>query len=157
MASVTSLAVAFAAFLALVGLQTVEAIKCWDCNSRNNPPCGDSFDNYTVGLVDCDQRQDLVSHLDRQIGREVGKASICRKTVQTVEGVTRVIRGCGWLPNDQGLEGRTCFKRTGTANIQVTHCVCQGDGCNSAPAMTSGTFAVAALGTLFVAVISSMP
>ena len=97
-----------------------------------------------------------------------------------MEGVTRVIRGCGWLPNDQGLEGRTCFKRTGTANvsgippkrtrdlfwnrvfvilfqIQVTHCVCQGDGCNSAPAMTSGTFAVAALGTLFVAVISSMP
>ena len=100
-----------------------------------------------------------------------------------MEGVTRVIRGCGWLPNDQGLEGRTCFKRTGTANvsgipskrtvisrdllrnrvllilfqIQVTHCVCQGDGCNSAPARTTGTFAVAALGTLFVAVISSMP
>ena len=61
------------------------AIKCWDCNSRNNPPCGDRFDNYTVGLVDCDQRQDLVSHLDKQLGREVGKASICRKTVQTGE------------------------------------------------------------------------
>ena len=60
----------------------MDAIKCWDCNSRNNPPCGDHFDNYTVGLVDCDQRQDLVSHLDKQLGREVGKASICRKTVQ---------------------------------------------------------------------------
>ena len=34
-----------------------------------------------------------------------------------MEGVTRVIRGCGWLPNDPGLEGRTCFKRTGTANV----------------------------------------
>ena len=121
----------------------MNAIKCWDCNSMNNPPCGDTFDNYTVGLVDCDQRQDLVNHLEKQMDIQMEKATICRKTVQTgeirtlltmgkreavlfvifgpllvsVEGETRVIRGCGWLPNDPGLEDRKCFKRTGTANV----------------------------------------
>lgn len=111
-----------------------------------------------------------------------------------MEGVTRVIRGCGWLPNDAGLEGRKCFKRTGTANvsnafkcifakkckisrrieslkklqfsfemfllqIQVTHCVCQGDGCNSAPpaVMTGALTVAAALYNVLAAVIPSMP
>ena len=41
-----------------------------------------------------------------------------KRYVVSVEGVTRVIRGCGWLPNDPGLEGRTCFKRTGTSNVR---------------------------------------
>jgi hypothetical protein len=61
---------------------SVHSIKCWDCNSRNNPPCGDTFDNYTVGLVDCDQRQDTVVHLEFLLGHEPPKASLCRKTVQ---------------------------------------------------------------------------
>lgn len=158
-ASVTSAPLAITAtfaVLVVVSIQTVNAIKCWDCNSMNNPPCGDTFDNYTVGLVDCDQRQDLVNHLEKQMDIQMEKATICRKTVQTVEGETRVIRGCGWLPNDPGLEDRKCFKRTGTANIQVTHCVCEGDGCNSATAATT-VAAAALLFNVAAAVIPSMP
>ena len=43
--------------------------------------------------------------------------------------------------------------------IQVTHCVCQGDGCNSAPpaVMTGALTVAAALYNVLAAVIPSMP
>jgi hypothetical protein len=37
----------------------------------------------------------------------------------SVQGATRVTRGCGWLGNDEGLEDRTCFKRTGTKEVRA--------------------------------------
>ena len=60
------------------------AIKCWECNSKYDARCGDAFSNYSVALVDCDQRQDTMDHLEIPKGKEeLGKATICRKTVQT--------------------------------------------------------------------------
>ena len=41
--------------------------------------------------------------------------------------------------------------------IQVTHCVCQGDGCNSAPAVMTGASAVAAFATLFNLLAAVIP
>lgn len=63
------------------------AIKCWECNSKHDPRCGDPFSNYSVALVDCDQRQDTVEHLEieQPEGEDMPRASICRKTVQTGE------------------------------------------------------------------------
>ena len=34
-----------------------------------------------------------------------------------VEGETRVIRGCGWIPNEGSLKDRTCFNRAGTKEV----------------------------------------
>lgn len=53
----------------------------------------------------------------------------CRKMTQDVEGDVRVVRMCG-----SALEPRlnTCIERTGTKDIKLQYCDCEGDGCNSA-------------------------
>ena len=33
-------------------------------------------------------------------------------------GELRVVRGCGWIPNEKNFEGRDCFTRTGTNKVQ---------------------------------------
>ena len=47
----------------------------------------------------------------------------------SVEGKVRVIRACGWL--DEVKDRPDCYSRTGTKDIMVTYCSCQGDKCNS--------------------------
>ena len=61
------------------------AIKCWECNSAYDSRCGDPFSNYSVALVDCDQKRDDVDHLETGFEPdEAGdpKALMCRKTYQ---------------------------------------------------------------------------
>ena len=72
------------------------AIKCWECNSQYDHRCGEAFDNFTVALVDCDQRSSDVAHIDRENlvrynaytvaeAKEIpdtSKATVCRKTTQ---------------------------------------------------------------------------
>ena len=81
------------------------AIKCFECNSKLDPRCGEPFDNFTIALVDCEQqRENDIPHLgdeelamwNREVdeegnpvendgeNKEVQKAvSFCRKTLQT--------------------------------------------------------------------------
>lgn len=56
----------------------VEAITCYDCNSEYDPRCGDPFDPYTLGQIDCNERQAL-DHLSG------ANATLCRKLVQRGE------------------------------------------------------------------------
>jgi len=128
------------------------AIKCWECNSQYDHRCGEAFDNFTVALVDCDQRSSDVAHIDRENmvrynaytvaeAKEIpdtSKATVCRKTTQIVEGKTRVIRGCGWIRNTgEYTKDKSCFTRTGTKEVMVYHCSCKTDGCNTASGRSS--------------------
>ena len=64
---------------------TGTALKCWECNSKYDARCGDPFSNYSVALVDCDQRHDDVDHLVEGFEKDAAgepKATICRKTYQ---------------------------------------------------------------------------
>jgi len=120
------------------------ALKCWECNSKYDSRCGDPFANYSVALVDCDQKNDDLGHLlegfdkDNKTGEPIAK--LCRKTIQIVNEETRVIRGCGWVPNSGLVKDRTCFNRAGTHQIQLLHCVCHEDGCNTATTMKMSHF-----------------
>lgn len=127
-----------------------DAIKCWECNSQYDHRCGEHFDNFTVALVDCDQRSSEVAHMDRETMvrynaytpseandiQDTSKARVCRKTTQLVEGKTRVIRGCGWIRNTGYTKDRQCYMRTGTKEVLVYHCSCNTDGCNTASRST---------------------
>jgi len=112
------------------------AIKCWECNSKHDPRCADPFQNFSIALVDCDQKAADVTHLmdDEKYTVDTGepKASICRKTYQFVQEELRIIRGCGWVENFGFVKDRTCFNRAGTHQVQMLHCVCSTDGCNTA-------------------------
>lgn len=135
----------------------VLAIKCYECNSKLDPRCGEPFNNFTIALVDCEQqRSNDIPHLDDDLlgiynreldkdgkpvedsdGETVKATSFCRKTLQTINDVPSVIRGCGWVKNFGTLRDRKCFARTGTHQIQMYHCVCEGrDGCNAAEQLT---------------------
>jgi len=119
------------------------ALKCWECNSKYDARCGDPFSNYSVALVDCDQRHDDVDHLVEGFEKDAAgepKATICRKTYQKIGEEVRVVRGCGWLPNEGTLAERTCFNRAGTHQVQLLHCVCSEDGCNAASTMKMSQF-----------------
>ena len=65
---------------------------------------------------------------------------------------------CAFFGKDLKLRKKLCFSSIVVLfQIQVTHCVCQGDGCNSAPAMMTGASAVAAFATLFNLLAAVIP
>ncbi|EDW76497.1 uncharacterized protein Dwil_GK15491 [Drosophila willistoni] len=118
-----ALAVLFICFT----LQTVQAIKCWDCRSDNDPKCGDPFDNSTLAITDCTQEHEL-EHLPGV------RPTMCRKIRQKVHGEWRYFRSCAYM-GEPGIEGdeRFCLMRTGSYNIFMEYCTCNSkDGCNAA-------------------------
>uniref|UniRef100_W8C743 Uncharacterized protein n=1 Tax=Ceratitis capitata TaxID=7213 RepID=W8C743_CERCA len=106
-------------------LQATTALMCYDCNSAYDPNCGDPFEPYTLGKVNCTQ-QEVKEHLKDKYTQPV----LCRKTTQKVYGKVRVVRGCGYITDksDDGL----CLKRSGTHDVQAIYCACTGELCNHA-------------------------
>ncbi|KAF6208266.1 hypothetical protein GE061_016720 [Apolygus lucorum] len=99
-----------------------QSLLCYQCNSEYDPRCGDPFDPYSLGTVNCS----LIEPLDHLQGM---KAKICRKNVQKVYGKIRVVRGCGYL-EDSYLDATKCLYRSGTHNVFATYCSCTGNLCN---------------------------
>lgn len=51
------------------------ALMCYDCNSEYDRRCGDPFDPYSIGEVNC-SKQEPREHLKDKV------PVLCRKTVQ---------------------------------------------------------------------------
>ncbi|PNF30589.1 hypothetical protein B7P43_G06131 [Cryptotermes secundus] len=97
------------------------SIECYQCNSAYDPRCGDPFDSYSLGQVNCSMKPPL-EHLTQL------KATMCRKIIQKVNGKIRVVRGCGYVSD---ISSRSCIQRSGTHDVQVQYCSCKGDLCNT--------------------------
>ncbi|XP_043249104.1 uncharacterized protein LOC122395529 [Colletes gigas] len=104
-----------------------EAIICYQCNSEYDPRCGDPFDPYSLGTVNCSfqPRLEHLNHLE---------PSLCRKISQKVYGKIRVVRGCGYLSDEK--DNAECVRRSGTHDVLAFYCSCTGDLCNSAESRT---------------------
>ncbi|KAK3923736.1 Protein quiver [Frankliniella fusca] len=110
--------------LACLDSRGVDAITCYDCNSEYDPRCGDPFDPYTLGQIDCNERQAL-DHLSG------ANATLCRKLVQKIGLKVRVVRTCGYIEDAERDGG--CVSRSGTHDVNVLYCSCKGNLCNAAP------------------------
>jgi len=122
-----------------VGVQTGYSIFCYDCNSGpiyQGEACEDEFGMPESLLKNCSDIND---------GRTY---TYCRKMTQDVEGEYRVLRMCG-----SAMEPRfdRCIERTGTKEIKLSYCDCEGDGCNSAQSVILSPLLVC-LGVLFTLV-----
>lgn len=59
----------------LFRISATSAIECYQCNSEYDPRCGDPFDPYSLGKVDCN----LKTHPDHLPNND---PVLCRKTTQ---------------------------------------------------------------------------
>ncbi|XP_017781256.1 PREDICTED: uncharacterized protein LOC108566065 [Nicrophorus vespilloides] len=117
-----------------------KSITCYQCNSEFDPRCGDPFDPYTLGTVNCSMKKPLEHMKDH-------KPILCRKITQTVQGKVRVIRGCGYIEEENEKE---CYRRTGTHDVQIIYCSCTKSLCNSAYTFNRPSIAAALLIVLFM-------
>ncbi|XP_020815216.1 uncharacterized protein LOC110189476 [Drosophila serrata] len=105
-------------------IQVTTALMCYDCNSEFDPRCGDPFEPYSIGEVNC-SKQEPLEHL-----KDKYKPTLCRKTVQKIYGKTRIVRGCGYIPDER--TDAECVKRSGTHDVAAIYCSCTKDLCNGA-------------------------
>lgn len=108
-------------------LQESTALICYDCNSEYDPRCGDPFEPYSIGEVNC-SKQEPLEHL-----KDKYKPSLCRKTTQKIYGKIRIVRGCGYIPDER--DDHECNKRLGTHDVQAIYCACTTDLCNHAQSL----------------------
>ncbi|XP_055383916.1 uncharacterized protein LOC129613745 [Condylostylus longicornis] len=106
-------------------VQEITGITCFDCNSLYDPRCGDPFDAYSIGEVNCSKQQPL-EHL-----KDKYQPSVCRKLSFKIYGKTRIVRKCGYIQDQH--DDKACVKRSGTHDVHALLCSCTTDKCNSAP------------------------
>ncbi|XP_012269177.1 uncharacterized protein LOC105693673 [Athalia rosae] len=147
MAKICNPIISHSAILALVLLTVFhigDAIICYQCNSEYDPRCGDPFDSYTLGTVNC-SFQPRPEHLGN------AEPTLCRKTLQKIYGKTRVVRGCGFLTDSR--DDGDCVQRSGTHDVLAWYCACTTDLCNAAnaklPMSVIGTTTTALTAILF--------
>ncbi|XP_028164728.1 uncharacterized protein LOC114355892 [Ostrinia furnacalis] len=122
-------------------ISTSSSIFCYDCNSAFDPRCGEEFDPFSLGVVNCSLR-DPPEHIPDV------ESTLCRTIKMEIHGKVRVVRTCGYL-TDEPSE-KPCRRQTGTGDLFVTYCSCTTDLCNAAPAHgVHATIGLVVLCTLF--------
>ena len=60
-----------------------------------------------------------------------GVQAVYRSIFFSVRGKTRTVRSCGYV-GEPTKDGKYCFTRAGTHEVQITYCSCAGEFCNTA-------------------------
>ncbi|KAH1003892.1 uncharacterized protein LOC109534372 isoform X1 [Dendroctonus ponderosae] len=127
-------------------------LQCYDCNSAYDPRCGDPFNPYSIGIVNCSEQKPPEHLINPELHpNQRLKPTVCRKLVQKVEGKKRVIRECGYIMDDR--DDKSCPRRTGTKEVEVFYCSCTKPLCNQGaiirPASLAAAFVCALVGLRF--------
>ncbi|XP_049870019.1 uncharacterized protein LOC126369580 [Pectinophora gossypiella] len=100
------------------------SILCYDCNSAFDPRCGAEFDPFSLGVVNCSLKDPLDHIPDIE-------PTFCRSIKMEIYGKVRVVRQCGYLPEEKSEN--SCRRQSGNGDLFVTYCSCDTDLCNSSP------------------------
>ncbi|CAH0605648.1 unnamed protein product [Chrysodeixis includens] len=99
------------------------SILCYDCNSAYDPRCGEEFDSFSLGIINCSLR-DPPEHI------EPIEPTFCRAIKMEINGKVRVVRQCGYLADDE-VTDQPCRRVVGNGDLFVTYCNCKTDLCNT--------------------------
>ncbi|CAH2071885.1 unnamed protein product, partial [Iphiclides podalirius] len=112
------------------------AIFCYDCNSAFDPRCGEEFDPFSLGVVNCSLK-DPLEHIPAV------ESTFCRSIRMEIYGKIRVVRQCGYLTEENEKIGDPpCKRQTGTGDLFVTYCNCDTDLCNGASTRDTIIYAI---------------
>uniref|UniRef100_T1IWU0 Uncharacterized protein n=1 Tax=Strigamia maritima TaxID=126957 RepID=T1IWU0_STRMM len=93
-----------------------DAVRCYVCNSRHDPSCGDPFFPVNVPMVNCDAR----------LFAQFTRSNMCKKETKRIgDGTYHVVRDCAMQDFNQ-VEGQMCM----TTPSGEFNCRCFGDACN---------------------------
>ncbi|XP_072939901.1 UPAR/Ly6 domain-containing protein crok-like [Epargyreus clarus] len=115
-----NLAILFGCIYPIFSL-TASSIFCYDCNSAFDPRCGEEFDPFSLGVINCSLK-DPPEHI------EPTEPTFCRVIKMDIYGKVRVVRSCGYL--QEAPSNHTCRRQTGVGELFVTYCHCDTDLCN---------------------------
>jgi len=59
----------------------------------------------------------------------------------SVYGKTRIVRGCGYIPDER--TDKECIRRSGTHDVSATYCACTGELCNGVGAISQNPLILA--------------
>jgi len=124
-----------AALLLLCLIDTGSSLQCHQCNSYEHAHCGDPY-HHVDDVSKAPKTQEYLNDCPDD-GIEY---TFCRKIYQNVRGDERVIRSCGYIPDER--EDRDCYT-TVLEEYNTLVCQCKLDGCNSASMFKVSTVAVA--------------
>lgn len=104
----------------------VSALKCWTCQSSNDPKCADPFDDLILPIVDCNGYSPNESN---------NRPMICTKIRQKVFGEWRTQRKCSVM-DETFKEGQCLVRHANDIYMEVCSCKSK-DGCNSSISLDS--------------------
>ncbi|XP_055548200.1 uncharacterized protein LOC129731866 [Wyeomyia smithii] len=123
--NITSLCVV----LLTVCISITHALKCYRCNSFDDPACFDVYFESSGASNDSMVRRPKLDPFLVECGQnETGRVPFCRKiTITVLKGEHhRVVRDCGYERSNTD-----CYKADNEGHLE-TVCQCWTDGCNSA-------------------------
>jgi len=100
-------------------------LACFQCNSHQDPECGDDFDDQNLAIR-------------KAFLRPCTTGTFCKKVKMwfDLNGETRVMRGCGTNKRDYP---KACYQSRADDHIEDT-CQCDGMECNASPPTATPAF-----------------
>ena len=117
-------------------------IKCYECNSAEDPDCMDPFVDEPINDGEKPKVKDAAKGFLNDCPAE---ANLCRKTDQYVRGEASVIRSCATEEYKN-----ECYK-TVLEEYNTLSCTCKEDECNHAPASLASLATIALMAFVAVA------
>ncbi|XP_013119458.2 uncharacterized protein LOC106096319 [Stomoxys calcitrans] len=119
---------------------SASAVHCYQCNSLDNPKCGEHFEDAQYMRIDC-SRIPAPFFTTTLLGRNTNATGCVKKTLQEPAGRTYILRNCFYGDVSNSKNG--CDLDSQNFGVQQLACdACSGDLCNSSTSMAPVAMAI---------------